>query len=388
MSRTAEYRVPAGRTEPPVYEESWPRGTPDQSRQNTVSSVNGNSLPTADGVRDVTSLLFSVKAAHPDWVKTLFAPKAPSLVIFASVAAAVTLFLGLVAGLASAQVSGDPSEAYRGSLLAAVALPSALLITILLTVITPYRAFASRSTFVALLSSYAPYALGALAGTWAALWIEKHLPVGYQPLTSHWKLILAVAGPMVWLLVGLLSNHLASMVARRKDYEKGMEELRDSRHRLAMVHEQTRKEIAGLLHGRVQSRLVVLGHWIKICQERLKDGPEDVVENLENANNLLCDIRDHELRSITRQLYPSIIRMGLPSALNSLADRFRSVFEVELEIDEAVAELESPVKPGLEEPVRLALYTGPLQGRRGGSRQCGEAFGSRAGEGERSLAIV
>ena len=62
------------------------------------------------------------------------------------------------------------------------------------------------------------------------------------------------------------------------------------------------------------------------------------------------------LRSITRPLYPSIIRMGLPSALNALADRFRSVFEVELEIDEAVAELESPVKPGLEEPVRLALY--------------------------------
>ena len=169
MSRTAEYCVPSGRTEPPVYEESWPRGTPDQARQDAVSSVNGNGLPTADGVRDVTSLLFSVKAAHPDWVKTLFAPRAPSLVIFASVAAAVTLFLGLVAGLASAQVSGDPAEAFRGSLLAAVALPSALLITILLTVITPYRAFASRSTFVALLSSYAPYALGALAGTWAAL---------------------------------------------------------------------------------------------------------------------------------------------------------------------------------------------------------------------------
>ena len=65
---------------------------------------------------------------------------------------------------------------------------------------------------------------------------------------------------------------------------------------------------------------------------------------------------DQELRSITRQLYPSIIRMGLPSALNTLSDRFRSIFDIHLEISEEIATLESPVRPGLTESLRIALY--------------------------------
>ncbi len=123
-----------------------------------------------------------------------------------------------------------------------------------------------------------------------------------------------------------------------------------------LIHEQTRKEVAGLLHGRVQSRLVVLGHWLKDCQGQLKDGPAQAMESLEEANKLLREIRDQELRTITRQLYPSIIRTGLPSALNSLADRFRSVFSVEVLIDKDVAEMDNPMNPRLNESLRLTLY--------------------------------
>jgi len=154
----------------------------------------------------------------------------------------------------------------------------------------------------------------------------------------------------------MFSNHLAAIVDRRREYEKGLEELMESRHRIMLVHEQTRKEVAGLLHGRVQSRLVVLGHWLKETQDLLKDGPKEAVESLEQANKLLREIRDQELRSITRQLYPSIIRTGLPSALNSLADRFRGMFDVDLEIDKDIAEVESPMRPSLNESLRLTLY--------------------------------
>ena len=155
------------------------------------------------------------------------------------------------------------------------------------------------------------------------------------------------------MFIGLGSNHLAAMVERRRAYERGLDELRESRHRIMLAHEQTRKEVAGLIHGRVQSRMVVLGHWLTECQDRLKDGPGEVFESLDNVKKLLNEIRDQELRSITRQLYPSIIRTGLPSALNSLADGFSSVFAVELGIDEEVARLERPVKPSFNEPLRL-----------------------------------
>ena len=123
-----------------------------------------------------------------------------------------------------------------------------------------------------------------------------------------------------------------------------------------MVHEQTSKEIAGLLHGRVQSRMVVLGHWIQDSLNRLKDYPPEVLKKLERANTVLRDLRDNELRTITRQLYPSIIRTGLPSALNSLADRFQTMFTVQVYVDDQVAEMESPVRPRLGESLRLAFY--------------------------------
>ena len=289
-------------------------------------------------------------------VKRALVPQPPSLVIFPAVAVAVTLFMSLLIGITSAQVSGDLSGALGAIVLVVVSLPIALLAATTLSVILPYGAFASSSTVVALLSSYSPYVLGALTGIWAALWLGKLLPFGYDSLATIWRVTIATAGPVLWLSVGLLSNHLAVIVERRKDYEKGMDEFRESRQRMVQVHEQLRKEVAGLLHGRVQSRMVVLGHWLKECQERAKDGPKEVVEGLESANRLLQEIRDQELRSITRQLYPSIIRTGLPSALNSLADRFRTMFEVELGIDEAVAEMESPVRPLLNESVRLTVY--------------------------------
>ncbi len=288
--------------------------------------------------------------------KATFVPRQPSLVIFTSVAVAATLLLGLIVGIVSARVSSDVAGTFRGFLLVAASLPPALLTTMFLALIIPYRAYASSSTLIGLLSSYSPYVLGALTGIWSALLPGKLMPFGYDSLPTLWKWTIALGGPATWLLMGLVSNHLAAIVARRRDYERSLEELMESRHRVLMVHEQTRKDVAGLLHGRVQSRLVVLGHWLKTCQDQLKDGPKEAMESLEQADKLLREIRDEEIRSITRQLYPSIIRTGLPSALNSLADRFRSMFTVELDVDEKMAELESPVKPSLDESLRLTLY--------------------------------
>ena len=337
-----------------------PPPTESQSIDRTESTPSGESV--GDGtvepalLRQMGTLLQRYAVRVSAWVKAAFVPRPPSLVIFTSLAMAVTVFLALVIGLTSAQITGDASAALGVSLLILASLPIALVATISLSVIIPYKAFASSPMFIGVLSSYVPYALGALTGIWAALWLGKLLPFEYDSLAGLWRWTIAIGGPCTWLFVGLVTNQLAATVERRREYEKGIEGLRESRHRIMVVHEATRKEIAGLLHGRVQSRLVVLGHWLKECQEGFKDGPKEAVERLENVNKLLQEIRDQELRSITRQLYPAIIRTGLPSALNSLADRFRSVFSVEVEIDEWVRELESPVRPSLNESLRLTLY--------------------------------
>ena len=116
-----------------------------------------------------------------------------------------------------------------------------------------------------------------------------------------------------------------------------MEESRGSRRHMILTHEQTRKEVANLLHARVQSRLLVLDYWLKDCED-LVTGPQEVLDQLKNARTTLGEIIQEDLRSITRHLYPSIIHIGLPGALNSLAERFHSIFTVEIDIDHEVRE--------------------------------------------------
>ena len=218
-------------------------------------------------------------------------PRPPSLAIFTSLAVTITLFIALVMGLVSSQISGDVSEAFKGFLLVVVPLPIALSTSIFLSVTIPYRAFASTSIAVSISASYLPYAVAVLVGVLVGVWLGNLLPFGYDSLGGVWRWSIIAGGPVTWLLTGLLSNHMAAMVERRREYEKGLEELMESRHRIMLVHEQTRKEVAGMLHGRVQSRLVVLGHGLKECQGNLKNGPTEAVESLENATKLLQEVR-------------------------------------------------------------------------------------------------
>lgn len=135
-----------------------------------------------------------------------------------------------------------------------------------------------------------------------------------------------------------------------------MEDLKESRHRILLAHEQTRKAVANLLHAQVQSRLLVLEYWLKDCQELLTDEHPEVQGRLKNARSILGEIIENDLRSIIRHLYPSIIRIGLPSALNSLAERFQGIFTVSIGIDETIAEIESSISTGLSVDLRLSLY--------------------------------
>ena len=135
-----------------------------------------------------------------------------------------------------------------------------------------------------------------------------------------------------------------------------MERVNETRQRMIVAREKTLKEVANLLHAQVQSRLLVLQYWLKDCQDLLRDAPPAVVDRLDDARKVLGEIIDEDLRSITRHLYPSIIRVGLPSALNSLADRFQSMFELEIDVDNEVADMESSMSSGIKDDVRLALY--------------------------------
>ena len=272
MGTAVRYESPSGETTSPFsLEGAWPAEDRHQPRSIALP-VDGETGPRWSNYSGrVAPFLLGIYARLLSLIEMVFVTRPPSLIIFTSVGVTATLFMALVTGITSAQISGDLSGALGAVLLVVVSLPIVLLSAIFLAVAVPYRVFASSSKLVAMTSSYLPYVLGALTGIWATTWLSGFLPFEYQALTGPWKWTIAVAGPGLWLVVGLVSNHLASMAEHQRGYEKGMDELRESRHRIMLVHEQTRKEVAGLLHGRVQGRMVVLGHWLKDCQERFKD---------------------------------------------------------------------------------------------------------------------
>ena len=162
-------------------------------------------------------------------------------------------------------------------------------------------------------------------------------------------------GPVQTRCLGNPIFKQAGLKAEGKRGNGEMEESRGSRQHMILAHEQTRKEVANLLHARVQSRLLVLDYWLKDCED-LVTGPQEVLDRLRNARTTLGEIIQDDLRSITRHLYPSIIHIGLPGALNSLAERFHSIFTMEIDIDHEVREIESSISSGLHMDLRLTLY--------------------------------
>lgn len=161
------------------------------TREDTSPYRRGTARPSQVGAGPLATmplhLLHRIVATSSGSLRRTFAPRPPPLAIFTSLAVAGTLLIDMIASVTATHISGDLTGSFKGLLLLVVSLPVALMVTIILSVAIPYRAYASPSTPVALAASYCPYALGSLSGIWVALWLGQVLPLGYtrhQPPTG------------------------------------------------------------------------------------------------------------------------------------------------------------------------------------------------------------
>jgi signal transduction histidine kinase len=121
------------------------------------------------------------------------------------------------------------------------------------------------------------------------------------------------------------------------------------------AEERLRREIAELLHGRVQNRLLIISYRLEEAQRLLDADVGKVREVLTEIRLQLEAIREQEVRELSHRLHPSIIRAGLLPALETLAEEMSSL-EVSIEADEAVLQLDDPSNNHIAEPVRLTAY--------------------------------
>ncbi len=138
--------------------------------------------------------------------------------------------------------------------------------------------------------------------------------------------------------------------------QKQLKEVRRSKQQIITADERLRRDIAELLHGRVQTKLLVSWHRLGECQRLMDTDPAQARTLLETIREEIDGIREHEVRQASHLLHPSIIRVGLIPAVRSAAGSFTDSFEVSVQVDPLLSRMDNPLKNALSDSLRLTAY--------------------------------
>jgi signal transduction histidine kinase len=118
---------------------------------------------------------------------------------------------------------------------------------------------------------------------------------------------------------------------------------------------RVRRDVAEGLHASVQQRLVVVVAQTAEVARRLRAGaagPSDAGV-LEQVCAALDEVREQDVRGMSRLLYPDQLEVGLVPAVRALLRRVPSSVATQLDVDPVVREMDDPVSPTLAATERL-----------------------------------
>ncbi|MGI6544107.1 MAG: ATP-binding protein [Limnochordia bacterium] len=154
--------------------------------------------------------------------------------------------------------------------------------------------------------------------------------------------------------LALLANY-AAMALERAMHEE-MARIGEAQRALIAAEEHSKQEIAELLHGKVQTRLLVTWHRLGVVEQLMRSDPQRAATVLAEARAELEDLRENEIRKTSHMLHPSIIKVGLMPALRSLITNFEDLIEVSVSTAASVAALDDPAVNKIPENIRLVVY--------------------------------
>lgn len=234
-----------------------------------------------------------------------------------------------------------------------------LLVVFFWVPLTPPQMFRSRNLALALAAAYMPFIIGGTMSVWLIMWLaSRPILEGFIPFSVPVIAFILGTSTLIWILIAVFTNHLAETRERQQHYADELaarlQELEESRQRIVSVQESVRREIARHLHGSVQNRVILLMHHLYRLEREAPS--EGLAAELGALQRDFGESLQNDLRSISHQLYPSILRLGLVPALQSLGEGFESVFEVALELDDTFVSEEREDRGMVPEQVRLAAY--------------------------------
>lgn len=156
--------------------------------------------------------------------------------------------------------------------------------------------------------------------------------------------------------LGLLILLLVQSAVVAGRFSAAFWELQRSRRLLIAREEHLRREIAEMLHGRVQTRLLITEYRLGEAERLCTDGLPEAADLLRTARAQIAQVREEDVRQASHLLHPTIIRVGLVPAARALAEQFTGHFQVDVTVDPRLSHLDDSLANGIPEPCRLAAY--------------------------------
>jgi signal transduction histidine kinase len=157
-------------------------------------------------------------------------------------------------------------------------------------------------------------------------------------------------------LSAALRAQVAALQEARSEIAKHAEEARLAQRRVTEAEERLRREVAELLHGRVQTRLVIASYKLAQYEVQAAHGPAEAASLVAAVKLEIDELCEQDIRRASHLLHPGVIKMGLVPALHLLAERVEPALTVHVTPSDAVVALDDPLENKLGEALRLAAY--------------------------------
>ena len=122
------------------------------------------------------------------------------------------------------------------------------------------------------------------------------------------------------------------------------------------TEERIRREIADILHGPVQTQLLLLETRVADIRKHYEDTLGKDFTELKCIEDELERLREHEVRQLSHRLHPDLISIGLGPALRSLQQSYQPILNVNLTMNGSFCTLDAPLANNIPQPLRLDIY--------------------------------
>lgn len=200
--------------------------------------------------------------------------------------------------------------------------------------------------------------LAAAAGAAVRVVVQVPLGVyqGYERQTTTAELVsgfgagLVSAGFATWTMLSRRKVRLQAWTNQRLAVERALavRALEDEEIRV-------RRDVAEGLHASVQQRLVLAVAHVSEVARVLRSGNagEAQAQTLDEVCAALDQVRDEDVRGMSRLLYPDQLEVGLVPAVRAMLRRVPTSVATHLEVDPLLREMDDPVSPALQPTERL-----------------------------------